>query len=238
MAFTTYTQAIKSMIWSDAEVAFKDHFPCTMYKVFEVGTVFMWFIFIRPFVKRYKLWEHLRQAGRQAGRRRPQGFRSLSKIVFIPSVSNLVNMFVGIISQPRSITCQIPPGTPELWPLNCPKSGFLLSKSKSFYPVFIKISKYIGVHNISTKFYNLPNPPDPELWPLNCPKTELAVSVLQIEYPAPKNVVITNEFTTNTTGVFSQFGTLVHHMLYSDSYFIIQVIRYFAFKLKLATACL
>jgi len=40
------------------------------------------------------------------------------------------------------------------------------------------------------------------LWPLNCPKTELAVSALQVEYPAPKNVVITIEFTTNTTGIF------------------------------------
>jgi len=41
-----------------------------------------------------------------------------------------------------------------------------------------------------------------ELWPLNCPKTELAVSALQVEYPAPKNVNITIEFTTNMTGVF------------------------------------
>jgi len=37
---------------------------------------------------------------------------------------------------------------------------------------------------------------------LNCPKTELAVSAYQVEYPAPKNVVITIEFTTNRTGVF------------------------------------
>jgi len=64
--------------------------------------------------------------------------------------------------------------------------------------------KYVGGHYKSTKFYNLPNPPDtPELWPLNCPKTERAVSALQVEYPAPKNVVITIAFTTNTTGVFS-----------------------------------
>jgi len=35
-----------------------------------------------------------------------------------------------------------------------------------------------------------------------CPKTELAVSASQVEYPAPQNVVITIEFTTNTTGVF------------------------------------
>ena len=30
----------------------------------------------------------------------------------------------------------------------------------------------------------------------------LAVSALQVEYPAPQSVVITIEFTTNTTGVF------------------------------------
>ena len=99
----------------------------------------------------------------QAG---PQGFRSLSQRVFIRSLSNLVNMLVGIISRPRSITSQIPPGTPELWPLNCPKLGFPLSKSKSFHPVFIKLGEYVGGHN------NLPNPPTPELWPLNCQKTE------------------------------------------------------------------
>ena len=45
--------------------------------------------------------------------------------------------------------------------------------------------------------------------PLNCPKTELAVSVLQVEYPAPKNVVITIEFTTNTRGVFCVSLTLL-----------------------------
>ena len=52
-----------------------------------------------------------------------------------------------------------PPGTPELWSLNCLKLGFTLSKSNSFHPVFIKLCEYVGVNNISTKFYNLPNPP-------------------------------------------------------------------------------
>jgi len=78
----------------------------------------------------------------------PQGQR-----VFIRSLSNLVNMLVCIMSRPSSITSQIPPGTPELWPLNCPK-------------------------------------------------TELAVSALQVEYLAPKIVVITIEFTTNMMNVF------------------------------------
>jgi len=84
-------------------------------------------------------------------------------------------------------------------------TGLPLSKSKSCHQVCIKLGEYVGGHNISTKFFNLPNPPGtPELWPLNSPKTELAVtSALQVEYPAPKNVVIyNNEFTTNTTGVF------------------------------------
>jgi len=68
-------------------------------------------------------------------------------------------MLVGIISQLSSITCQIPPGTDDLWPLNWPKLGFPLSKSKSFHAVFIKLSEYVGEHNIPTKFYNLLNPP-------------------------------------------------------------------------------
>jgi len=33
------------------------------------------------------------------------------------------------------------------------------------------LGEYVGGHNISTKFYNQPNPPGtPEIWPLNCPK--------------------------------------------------------------------
>ena len=148
--------------------------------------------------------------------RRPQGFCSLSQKVFIRSLSNLMNMLVCIMSWPSSITSQMPPGTLELWPFNCPKLGFPLSKSfclvfiklgkyillgiifqpssiisqippctpelwplncplsksKSFHQVYIKLGEYVGGHNISTKFYNLPNSPIPELWPLHCPKTE------------------------------------------------------------------
>ena len=36
---------------------------------------------------------------------------------------------------------------------------FPLSKSKSFHRVFIKLGEYVCGHNISTKFYNQPNPP-------------------------------------------------------------------------------
>jgi len=166
-------------------------------------------------------------------------------------------MFVGILSRPSSITSQIPQAFLNFGPWiveNCPKLGFPLSKSTSLHPVFIKLGEYVGGHNISTKFYNLPNPPGtPKLWLLNCQKlgfplskstsfhpvfiklseyvgghnsstkfcnlsnppwhswimalelskkTELAVSALQVEYPVPKNVVITIELTTNKTGVF------------------------------------
>ena len=37
-------------------------------------------------------------------------------------------------------------------------TGFPLSKSNSFHQVFIKLSEYVGGHNISTKLYNQPNP--------------------------------------------------------------------------------
>jgi len=36
---------------------------------------------------------------------------------------------------------------------------FLLPKSRSFHQVFIKLCEYVGVHYVSTKFYNQPNPP-------------------------------------------------------------------------------
>jgi len=52
-------------------------------------------------------------------------------------------------------------------------TGFPLSKTKSFHQAFIKLGDYVGVHNVSTKFYNQPNPQyTPELWPLNFPKTK------------------------------------------------------------------
>jgi len=88
------------------------------------------FFFIRSFEKWDVLWEHLRQAGGRC----PQGFRSLSQRDFIQSLSNLVNMLVGIISRPSSITCQIPPGSPELWPLNCPKTELAVSALQVEYP--------------------------------------------------------------------------------------------------------
>jgi len=46
-------------------------------------------------------------SGRADGRH-PQGLRSLSKRVFIQSLSNLVNMLEGIISRPSSLTSQTP----------------------------------------------------------------------------------------------------------------------------------
>jgi len=92
--------------------------------------------------------------------RRPQGFRYLSQR-----------------PRPSSITSQIPAGTPELWPFNCTKLWFPLSKSKSFCLVFIKFGEYVGGHTISTKFYNQPHPPcTPELWPFNCPNLGFLLS--------------------------------------------------------------
>jgi len=114
----------------------------------------MYASFICPFEKRDVLWEHLRPAG---GIHRVSTHKSQK--VFTRSLSSLVNMLVGIISRPSSITSQIPPCTPELWPLNCQKLGFALSKSKKFHLVFIKLGEYVAGHNNSTKFYNQPNPP-------------------------------------------------------------------------------
>ena len=157
-----------------------------------------------------------------------KGLRSLSQRVFIRSWLKLVNMLVGIISQPSSKTSQIPhvllnygpwivqneslrsvfirsclcwwtnistkfynqhhpprnsnnllnpPGSPELWPLNCPKLEFQLSKLMCFRPVLIKIGEHVCRHNISTKFYDQPNSPcTPELWPLNCSNWEFTLS--------------------------------------------------------------
>ena len=86
------------------------------------------------------------RAGLRAGGRHPQGFRH----VLLPAKS---------------------PNTHEIWPCNCLKLGFLLSKSKRFCPVLIKLGEYVGGHNILTKFYNQPNPPGASaLWPLNCLK--------------------------------------------------------------------
>ena len=52
-------------------------------------------------------------------------------------------------------------------------------KSKIFNQLFIKLGEYVGVHNVSTKFFNHLNPPgNPELWPLNFPK---------LGFPIPKS---------------------------------------------------
>jgi len=52
-------------------------------------------------------------------------------------------MLVGIIVRPSSITSQIPTGSPELWPFNCPKTELAVSALKVEYPapqnVFITI---------------------------------------------------------------------------------------------------
>ena len=45
-------------------------------------------------------------------------------------------MLVGITSRPSSLTSQIPPGTPELWPLNCPKTELAVSALQVEYICF------------------------------------------------------------------------------------------------------
>jgi len=68
---------------------------------------------------------------------------------------------------------------------------------------FIKLGEYVGGHNISTKFYNLPIPPRHSwIMALELSKNWIGgiCSPSQI-YHAPKNVVITIVLTTNTTGV-------------------------------------
>ena len=84
------------------------------------------------------------RAGLRAGARRPQDFRSFNQRCFVLPLSNLVTMIVGIISRPSFMTSQIPLCTSELWPLNCPKVGFPLSKSNSFCPVLIKLDEYVS----------------------------------------------------------------------------------------------
>jgi len=59
------------------------------------------------------------QTGRQAVSTHVVG--SLSQILFFQSSLNLVKIFVGIMSQPRSITSQTVPGIVGLWPFNYPK---------------------------------------------------------------------------------------------------------------------
>ena len=112
--------------------------------------------------------------GNTGGRRRPQGFRSLGQRVFIRSLSNLVNMLVGTIYWPSSITSQIPQALLNYGPWivkNCPNLGFPLSKLKSFDPVFIKLGECVGGHNISIKFYNKEsgNPNFGQFWTIQGP---------------------------------------------------------------------
>ena len=44
------------------------------------------------------------------------------------------NMLVCIMSRLSSITSLIPPCTPELWPLNCPKTELAVSAHQVQYP--------------------------------------------------------------------------------------------------------
>jgi len=110
------------------------------------------------FEKQDVVWEHLRRAGGRAGGRAASTGSPLSKSKSFHPVFIKLGEYVGghnistkFYNQPNLSD------SPELWPLNCPKSGIPFSKSKSFHPVFIKLD--VGGYNISTKFYNLANSP-------------------------------------------------------------------------------
>jgi len=87
--------------------------------------------------------------------------------VFIWSLSNLMNILVGIISQPSSITCQIPP-----------RHSWIMA--------------------------------------LELSKNWISGNCLPSPISSSKNVVITIEFTTNTTGLFCvSLALLLYNVVYS-----------------------
>jgi len=132
-----------------------------------------------------------------------------------------MNMLVGIISRPSFITSQITPGTPEKLPLICPKLGFPLSKSKIFHPVFIKLSEYVGGHNISTKFYNLPNPPR-HSWIMALELSKNWISVICSPSRIPCSQKCCNYHWINhkyDVRILCQFGTLVIVIMFNIFYY-------------------
>jgi len=149
--------------------------------------------------------------GNTCGMQHPQGFCSLSQRVFIRSWSNLVNMLVGIISWPSSKTSQIPSGTPELWPLNCPKlSKIMVLLSKSW--VFIwswsnLVNMLVGIISRPSSITCQSPPGFPELWSLNCQRNWIS----GIYSPSwISNVFIIIEF---VFCILCQFGTLAQEMV-------------------------
>jgi len=66
----------------------------------------------------------------------------------------------------------------------------------------------VGIISLQSSLTSQIPPVTPELWPLNGPKTELAVCALQVEYPAPHNV-ITIIYHKYDRCILCQFGTLV-----------------------------
>jgi len=116
------------------------------------------FVFIRLFEKRDVLWEYMRPAGRCAASTGFPLFKSKSfHLVFIK-----LDEYVGEHNISTKFYNQSNPPRRHSWIITLELStirGFPLSKSKSFCPVFIRLGEYVGGHNISTKFYNLPNSP-------------------------------------------------------------------------------
>jgi len=95
-----------------------------------------------------------------------------------------VNILVGIISRPNSITSQIPPCTPELWPLNCPTLGFPLSKSKSCCPVLSNlVNMLVGIISRPNHISCQIPAGTPKLWPFNCPNIGFPLSKAESFHP-------------------------------------------------------
>ena len=103
----------------------------------------------------------------------------------------MVNMLVGIIYRPSSITSQIPQALLNEGPW---------IEWKSFHPVFVKLGEYVGGQNTLTKVYNQPNPPGtPEFRPWIVQKGNKRYMLFK-SIILPQMSII--EFTTNTTDVF------------------------------------
>ena len=150
---------------------------------------------------------------------RPQCFPLSKSKSFHPTFIKLGEYVSGHNISTKFYYQPNPLGTPLLnygpWIVpHCPKLGFLLCKSNSFHLTFIKLGEYVGGHNISIKFYKLPNPQGLlNFAPWIVQKLNKRYLLSQVEYPAPKTVVITIEFTTNMTCVFCVSLALLLHFL-------------------------
>jgi len=89
-------------------------------------------------------------------------------------------------------------------------TGFPLSKSKSFHQVVIKLGDYVGGHNISTKFYNLPNAKSPRhSWIMALELSKNWISGIWWKFLLPKCCHYHLIYHKYDGHILCQFGTLV-----------------------------